>query len=478
MKIVPIDGSRAEKGRTLHFLLSPVLLVLFLATLAQSQAPLYRTFSQTSLAEKKAKAGKAYGSDVCFTFHNLTGSSSVDGLHIKLNAHVSAILDSGGFPGVTLDSKGKVLTLTGLLVNHLDSVTICLRTDKKAPGTLASNWWWTVSGSQYGVKEKDLLPVSDVQLLTEPNGGNVLEHLYKRVIARPPGVVLGVAQPDSLKKLFGWVRFKSAQRKAFAHVGDPRCFDFIVNGNGSQKPFVKELSNPHVKKHDNHLLGELHALKLAIIANDSGVTEPLDSGVTLFGDLVYQDSVNPGDACNGLTIRQIAHLADSALTYCANFDSIDYVDLDACISRINDAFDGPIVALSFDPFVIAGSGWAYFLKPNPSAYASTRRNQGYAYEDSDLPEEFRVGQNYPNPFNPTTTISMTIPTDAFVTVEIYNLLGQLVATPLRSSYVSAGEESVEFDASALPSGVYVYRVRSETSQGAIQVVTRKMMLLK
>lgn len=80
--------------------------------------------------------------------------------------------------------------------------------------------------------------------------------------------------------------------------------------------------------------------------------------------------------------------------------------------------------------------------------------------------------NYPNPFNATTTIQYAIPEPAQVTIAIYNTLGQKVET-LRSEYQSAGEYSVEMDASHLSSGVYFYRLTTGR-----YAETRKLILLK
>lgn len=458
------------------------LLSLLCAGLSLGQSEKYRTFSQASLSEKKAKAGKTISSQVCFTFHNLTGDT-VDGLTLKLNAHINSILDSGGFPSVTMGDKKKAITLSGMSVLHMDSVTLCFNTDKKGPNSKVSKWWWTQNGSQYGTKEEDLEPSSNVQFSIQPNGGTVLEHLYKRVITKPMGVVVGIPQPDSLRRLFGWVRYKSADRKYFPHVGEARCFDFIINGEGNQKPFVKGLKNPHVKKHNNHLLGEVHALKLAIIANDSMVTEPLDSGATPLGDLLYQDSVNPGDLCNGLTVRQIVHMADSALTYCQNFDSLTYILLDSCISRINRAFDGAYSALSFHPFVLAGAvalSDVYFLHENPLMAPATRYANRYSLAEADFPEVFTLSQNYPNPFNPSTTIEYHLPADATVSLDIYNMLGQRVATPLVNQVLESGNQSIDVDARSFPSGVYIYYLHARPLDGAQQGYRgiRKMVLIK
>jgi PKD repeat protein len=87
------------------------------------------------------------------------------------------------------------------------------------------------------------------------------------------------------------------------------------------------------------------------------------------------------------------------------------------------------------------------------------------------PCEFAVG-NYPNPFNPMTEIHFSLPVDAQVKLEIYNIVGQRVAVLTDRGY-SAGSHSVMWDATAHPSGLYFYRLRAGE-----KIVTDKMMLLK
>jgi len=91
---------------------------------------------------------------------------------------------------------------------------------------------------------------------------------------------------------------------------------------------------------------------------------------------------------------------------------------------------------------------------------------------AELPGGFYLHQNYPNPFNPTTTISFTLSSRSNVRLEIFDLLGRQV--DIRDlGRLPSGDHSLEYDASGLPSGVYFYRLVTETSSW-----TRKMILLK
>ncbi len=90
----------------------------------------------------------------------------------------------------------------------------------------------------------------------------------------------------------------------------------------------------------------------------------------------------------------------------------------------------------------------------------------------EIPEIYSLDQNYPNPFNPSTIIKYQIPKDGFVTLRIFDELGNEVKT-LENGFRAAGSYSVNFNASYLPSGVYFYQLRSGNF-----VSTQKMILTK
>ena len=90
-----------------------------------------------------------------------------------------------------------------------------------------------------------------------------------------------------------------------------------------------------------------------------------------------------------------------------------------------------------------------------------------------IPERFVLYQNYPNPFNPVTTLQFDLGRHANVTLKIFNVLGQEVATLLHDAPLSAGAHQVEFDGAHLPSGVYIYTLVSDGF-----AASQKMVLLK
>ena len=95
-----------------------------------------------------------------------------------------------------------------------------------------------------------------------------------------------------------------------------------------------------------------------------------------------------------------------------------------------------------------------------------------------IPKDFSVSQNYPNPFNPSTKIDYQVPVDAKVIMEVYNIAGQKVIE-LVNQQMSAGYYTVDFGASKLASGVYIYRLAaSDVATGHNFSSIKKMMLLK
>jgi hypothetical protein len=93
----------------------------------------------------------------------------------------------------------------------------------------------------------------------------------------------------------------------------------------------------------------------------------------------------------------------------------------------------------------------------PAAFALLQETLPTANEPSGVPAAFHLSQNYPNPFNPATSIGFTLPQAAHVTLKVYNLLGETVAT-LVDETLPAGDHVKTWTADGLPSGTYVYRL--------------------
>ena len=88
------------------------------------------------------------------------------------------------------------------------------------------------------------------------------------------------------------------------------------------------------------------------------------------------------------------------------------------------------------------------------------------------PERFSLSQNYPNPFNPSTNINYDLPFDSKVSIKIFDMSGREVASVV-NEFKTAGFYTVNFNASALSSGVYFYIINADNF-----TATKKMILVK
>jgi hypothetical protein len=122
-------------------------------------------------------------------------------------------------------------------------------------------------------------------------------------------------------------------------------------------------------------------------------------------------------------------------------------------------------------FAGGGGGFRYKLVPRTDADFGIITGVDIDHNPT-VADRFSLAQNYPNPFNPSTTIRYTLPGTEFVTVRIFNLLGQQVET-LVNQQQTAGEYTIHYDASRLSSGLYFYQLHA----GNFTEV-RKMLLLK
>jgi hypothetical protein len=91
---------------------------------------------------------------------------------------------------------------------------------------------------------------------------------------------------------------------------------------------------------------------------------------------------------------------------------------------------------------------------------------------TSVPKSYMLGQNYPNPFNPATNIKFSIHKTGFVSLSVYNILGQEIAV-LVNEELKQGEYKFVFDALNLPSGIYFYTLKTGSF-----AETKKMVLIK
>lgn len=118
----------------------------------------------------------------------------------------------------------------------------------------------------------------------------------------------------------------------------------------------------------------------------------------------------------------------------------------------------------------SGSVWTWTnVNANNVLYID---HTGTGTQPQVIPGGFRLDQNYPNPFNPKTKLGFEIPESGFVTVEVFNSIGQSIATIVKENK-SPGHYDVEFDGSNLPGGIYFYRLEMRNFKE-----TKRMILIK
>jgi len=169
---------------------------------------------------------------------------------------------------------------------------------------------------------------------------------------------------------------------------------------------------------------------------------------------VWLDSLDTGDKIAECSIENTGDWE----TYSVFKSGIDSVSGRHDVYLKFTGGEGLLFRLESIKFLIEGDSLSYIEEPTFS------RN----------PKAYFLEQNYPNPFNQSTRINFEVPEQSFVSLVVYNLLGQEVAV-LAEKEFSAGKHSVTFDASHLASGMYFYKIKAKDTDF---VVTKKMILIR
>ncbi|MEK7264167.1 MAG: zinc-dependent metalloprotease [Bacteroidota bacterium] len=288
-----------------------------------------------------------------------------------------------------------------------------------------------------------------------PNAANVIAGIFNSKTL-PAGIVVGIEQPKATQKVYGWLVISKAKtlKTFFPQTGTPRGFDF-----------VKAKKDPKSAKYNNKFAAEVLTAKFNMIASLQGV---FPGG---FPFLEYRQSGHP---MHEKRVYEIVSKADSILSYPSGVDTGTYTMLDTTLRRVNAAFIGEIDTTSFATKLrlkgVRTAATVGFLRVDSNGILMP---QFTARMSPAIPEERTLLSNYPNPFNPTTAIGFSLLAFGNVTLKIYNVVGEEVATLLHDAPLEEGEHEIEFNASSLPSGIYFARlVTNEYS------VTNKIVLMK
>jgi hypothetical protein len=213
---------------------------------------------------------------------------------------------------------------------------------------------------------------------------------------------------------------------------------------------------------------------------------------------VFQSWSNNGDSVQNVTITPA--ISDYTVNYKIQYKLVTQVQpggISVNVSGGNNFYDSASIAnLSVSPLEVQFNNMTYYFQrwqgggngsytgTNPSpqltmnnviletAVYDTIPPIGVTGQSTEIPKVYSLEQNYPNPFNPATTIKFGMPHDGFVTLKIYDVLGNEVYT-IDASYRKAGYYEARFDASNWASGVYFYKLETNGFTAA-----KKMLLVK
>lgn len=124
------------------------------------------------------------------------------------------------------------------------------------------------------------------------------------------------------------------------------------------------------------------------------------------------------------------------------------------------------------PYLLNVHGIRDLLTEEPLSELRFHNDAFYKLTAHSPPSRFTLAENYPNPFRSSTTITYTVPTSSTVTLEVFNMLGQRVAT-LVDGRKEPGEYSIVLEAGSLTSGLYIYRLRAGSRR-----ISRKMLVVR
>jgi uncharacterized repeat protein (TIGR02543 family) len=464
---------------------------------------MYRSFAMESLAVDKDNKGK-WGKYVNpLKPDKVTFTAWVDPVYLG-SAKLSFSMEATGVVIQGVDtlatfSNAKIVAVTIFDTTAAKGSTLQIIGIGSKGKAIAIKYDWSVVVGSKTVHYKGLATYTENQLrLPMPNRVNALYNTFFGTGYGSTGMIVGLVK-DSIKN-YGWfqtLKYSDVLKTLYIpktstlHNGTAHGFDFYVGG----KPVLKQNKTLVPTKYNNKLFADMIALKFNITAS---AMKYIPIG---FGDLTFDDGTD--NPLNGMMVREIAAYGDTLMmgwlvdsTYMKGTkpvtvkvhkfaDASLFVSLDSVIAKINGAFEGTLDTTSFgDSLQFTGEKKLIdvpYLHPTDGVIPAVIVPLAGNYTNQE-PISYTLYQNYPNPFNPTTNIQFDLAEDAIVTLKIYNVLGQEVATLMNREEMNGGRQEVQFNANGLASGVYFYRIVAEETgyEGTTMSYqsVKKMILLK
>jgi hypothetical protein len=208
---------------------------------------------------------------------------------------------------------------------------------------------------------------------------------------------------------------------------------------------------------------KMSRLALGTVATLAEITDNIPVELAGFSAVALNDGVKL-EWSTASELNNNGFEIERSLNNQAEFVTIGFVEGNGTTTKINN--------YSYtDRLELAGTR-AVFYRLKQIDFDGTFSYSNVVSIDVNIANGFVLNQNYPNPFNPSTTISYSVATDAFVSLKVYDFLGKEVNTLVNETML-AGIYEVTFDASDLPSGTYFYTLRTGDF-----ISTKKMMIVK
>jgi hypothetical protein len=311
-----------------------------------------------------------------------------------------------------------------------------------------------------------------------------------------PSVELAVMVADTQGNL-QWKNHLGAQGVKKLQVDNEGNIILITHGDGTTAKYSKDGQLLWFRNPLNSDPSIMILTGLAIDSQNRIIVGGYDCAIACFhyavmkydtdGNVIWRRIYSSADTVRDFSLNltvdhkdNIYLTGNSALSYSEDkcislrFDSSGTLIWDAVYATAPGAIDiGELILVDDSGHVyIAGSsatsaGWDYLAIKYRQDFQTSVRELG-----DPFPSGYGLAQNFPNPFNPKTTITYAIPRAQPVSLRVYDLLGQEIAT-LAAGDQQAGVHSVEFDAGCLASGVYFYRLSTGTF-----TETKKLVVLR
>jgi hypothetical protein len=302
-------------------------------------------------------------------------------------------------------------------------------------------------------------------------------------------VTSGSAAPNGVGDSTKW-KYKAFPDSRFLNdgyeTGPDRWHIYVANGSVIDLPVIVPRIYPKFGVSTNEIDFTLNVDMTGAVNRYNGEPIPVDSiefvvvkgSVWWLGGYFTGQCWCPDDTANGL-LKVLTHTSGNIWSY----DTTLPVGINLGLFEFRfgamypgaDTVNGGIAYLNNEfPFAVNHS---YVLTNQPTAVSNNWFGYPIPPDDVEqinnlIPDRFILEQNYPNPFNPITKIRYSIPEYSFVTLKVFNLLGEDIET-LFNGEQPAGVYEATFDASNLSSGIYFCSLQTDKYK-----FTKKMMLLK